>query len=161
MWKNQQQPKATTHTAPVPHPERAPAPARPAREERLATIGPSISIRGDISGEGNLLIEGRVQGGIELLQHEVTIGRAGHVKADVKAKRICVEGRVEGNLVGDEIVVRESGRVEGDATAPRVTLEDGCHFRGKISMDPQDHPSETKARVKEGPAAVRAAAGSA
>ena len=156
MWKNQQ-PKPAD-----PRPAGAPTPPKPVREERLATIGPSISIRGDISGEGNLLIEGRVQGGIELRQHEVTIGRAGHVKADVKAKRICVEGRIEGNLFGDEIVVRESGRVEGDATAPRVTLEDGCHFRGKISMDPQESPSETKARVKEGsgsPAALRAATG--
>lgn len=157
MWKNQQ-PKSAE-----PRPDRPAAPPRPAREERLATIGPSISIRGDISGEGNLLIEGRVQGGIELRQHEVTIGRAGHVKADVKAKRICVEGRIEGNLFGEEIVVRESGRVEGDATAPRVTLEDGCHFRGKISMDPQEKPSDAKPKGKESggaPSPLRAATGS-
>lgn len=154
MWKNQP-PKPN-----APRPDHGPSPPRPAREERLATIGPSISIRGDISGEGNLLIEGRVQGGIELLQHEVTIGRAGHVKADVKAKKICVEGRIEGNLFGEEIVVRESGRVEGDATAPRVTLEDGCHFRGKISMDPQENRSEGKAKAKEGsPAPLRSASG--
>ena len=132
MWKNSE-PKSPA----APQHDPMPPPQRGATEHKVATIGPSISIRGDISGEGNLLIEGRVHGGIDLHQHEVTIGRAGQVEADVKAKRICVEGKVKGNLFGDEVIVRGSGQVEGDATAPRVTLEDGCHFRGKISMDPQ------------------------
>lgn len=137
MWKNstpksavptQREQVAPRNHAPIEHKN---------TEHKIATIGPSISIQGDISGEGNLVIEGRVHGGIDLRQHEVTIGRSGQVEADVKAKRICVEGSVKGNLFGEEVIVRESGQVDGDATAPQVTLENGCQFRGKINMDPQ------------------------
>ena len=42
-----------------------------------------------------------------------------------------------GDLVGDEVLIRKTGRVEGNAKAPRVTLENGCHFRGSIDMKPQ------------------------
>lgn len=130
MWKNSE-PKPAV---PAQRQQAAPQNRVPI-EHKIATIGPSISIQGDISGEGNLVIEGRVHGGIELRQHEVTIGRSGQVEADVKAKRICVEGKVKGNLFGEEVIVRESGQVDGDATAPQVTLENGCQFRGRINMD--------------------------
>ena len=118
----------------------APAPSSgPARSSsRLATLGPSITINGKLSGDEDLLIEGHVEGEISLKQNSVTVGRSGVVKADVYSKNICIEGEVHGNLFGDDqVVIRQSGKVFGNLTAPRVTLEDGAKFRGTIDMEPR------------------------
>lgn len=107
-----------------------------ARARELATIGPSISIRGELLGEEDLIVQGRVEGVIDLRQNNVTIGKDGRIKADIKARVIKVDGHVEGNLRADEqVIIRRSGNVMGDIATPRVTLEDGCRFRGAIDMD--------------------------
>ena len=70
-------------------------------------------------------------------EHRVTVGQKGHVKADIHAKAIHIAGEVEGNLFGDdEVVLHESGRLLGNITATRVTLEDGSKFKGSIDMEP-------------------------
>lgn len=129
------------------HPEPAPAPPRPAappadarRADRAtATIGPSIFIKGDLSGDEDLVIEGRVEGKIDLKQHNVTIGKNGRVRADVLGNTVIVEGEVDGNLFAQQqAIVRQSGAVRGNITAPRVMLEDGSRFRGSIDMESKD-----------------------
>ncbi|NIR31213.1 MAG: polymer-forming cytoskeletal protein [Gammaproteobacteria bacterium] len=116
----------------------APAPKAPpkAPPRERAVIGPSISIRGDVMGEEDLVIDGRVEGTVELKHNSVTVGKEGRIKANIRAKVVEVQGRVEGDLRGDEqVVIRRSGHVMGDITAPRVSLEDGCKYRGRIEMD--------------------------
>jgi cytoskeletal protein CcmA (bactofilin family) len=104
-----------------------------------AVIGSTISIKGDLSGEEDLLIEGRLEGKIELRHNSITIGKNGHIRADIFGKIITVDGTVEGNLYGEEqLVVRHCGTVRGNITAPRVALEDGCNFKGSIDMSPKD-----------------------
>ena len=99
---------------------------------------PSLRIKGSLSGNEDLLIEGQVEGEISLRKHNVTIGSSGKVKADIHGKCICVEGEVSGNLYGsEEVIVRRTGRVEGNAVSPRVTLENGAKFRGSIDMQRQ------------------------
>jgi cytoskeletal protein CcmA (bactofilin family) len=130
VWKKQQ-PEPNPTASPVAAPNR-PAP-RPTAT--IASIGPSISIKGDLSGEEDLVIEGHIQGEIKFHNHSVTVGRKGRVQADVYGKSICIEGQVFGNLWGqEEVVIRQTGKVEGNLTAPRVTLEDGSSFRGAIDM---------------------------
>jgi len=128
-WKRNepQQPTAT------PSPE----PARPSpRPRESATIGASIRIKGDLSGDEDLLIQGQIQGQIKLKSHNVTVGPSGRVRADIQGRVIRVEGEVDGNLFGEEeIVIRSSGRVQGNLQAPRVTLENGSNFKGSIDMD--------------------------
>ncbi len=112
-----------------------PAPA-PRRGGGMATIGPSISIKGDVTGDEDLLIQGRVEGKVKLAKHNVTIGPDGQVKADIEGRTVVVEGRVEGDLHGQEqIILRHTARVDGSIAAPRVTLEDGAVFRGGIEMN--------------------------
>ena len=108
----------------------------PSRGGGGATIGPSIKIKGDVSGDEDLLIQGKIEGKVKLGKHNVTIGSDGHVKADVHGRIVVVEGQVEGDLhAKEQIVLRHSARVEGSIAAPRVTLEDGAVFRGGIEMD--------------------------
>ena len=137
--------------APAPAPSQAQAPvqtqasSQPARSGGApAVIGASITVKGDVIGEEDLVIDGRVEGEIKVNRHAVTVGRNGRIKADIHAKSIQVEGEVLGNLWGDEaVVIRRTGKVQGNVTAPRVTLEDGSTFRGSIDMQP---PQAAEAR---------------
>jgi cytoskeletal protein CcmA (bactofilin family) len=71
-----------------------------------------------------------------LHEHNVTVGKEGRIKASVHAKGVTVEGAVQGDLYSQEqVIVRSSGNVHGNITAPRVSLEDGCKFKGAIDMD--------------------------
>jgi cytoskeletal protein CcmA (bactofilin family) len=103
-----------------------------------AVIGSSIHVDGTLRGEEDLLIEGKVNGTVELKKNSVTIGPTGEVTADVVAHTIFVDGRMDGNLVASErIVIRKSARIKGSLASPRVSLEDGAQFNGSIDMDPE------------------------
>jgi len=109
----------------------------PVNSGRSALIGPGIHINGDISGDENLVIEGRVDGKIHLHLNTVEIGQGGCVNADIKAKVIKIAGEVRGDITGTEkVIISRSGNVHGNIVAPRMTLEDGAIFKGSIDMDP-------------------------
>jgi len=104
-----------------------------------SVVGPSIKIKGELTGEEDLMIQGRVEGRIELKKTNVTVGKHGNVQANIYGKIISVEGEVEGDLFGEEkIIVRKSGMVRGNMTAPRVNLEDGAKFKGAIDMESKE-----------------------
>ncbi len=103
-----------------------------------AVIGSSISLKGELSGEEDLMIQGRVEGRIELKKNNVTVGSNGHIKGDTYGKVINIEGEVQGNLFGEEkIVIREFAVVRGNMRTPRFSLEDGAKFKGTIDMIPR------------------------
>lgn len=159
MWKSNEStsetPKNPAQDA-RPQASPAPSPARPASSSgRTATIGPSISIKGDISGDEDLVIEGQVEGAVQLSKHDVTVASSGQVTADIRGKRICIDGKVVGDLFGDEVVIRKSGRVQGNAKAPRVTLENGCQFRGSIDMKPKNGAGKQQASAGGGSVGAR------
>ena len=121
--------------------DQAAPPAAPSSKERsakshsVAIVGPSITIEGDVKGEEDLRIEGKISGKITVPSHTVTIGDTGHVKAQVRARSITIEGEVEGDLMSEkEVIVRRSGSVLGNIVSPRVGLESGCRFKGSIDM---------------------------
>jgi cytoskeletal protein CcmA (bactofilin family) len=118
----------------MPAVEREPQPARVA-----AAIGPTIRIKGDISGEESLTVEGTVEGTITIKQHTLHVGKNGRINADIYAKAIRIEGHVEGNLHAEEqVLLRNSGVVRGNISSPRLTMEDGCSFKGSVDMDPRN-----------------------
>lgn len=120
-------------------------------KEELASIGKSITIKGELSGGEDLTIEGQVEGTIELQDHVLTIGPNGRIKAQIAAKSIVVQGRVTGNLTATEKVdIRENGSVEGDIVAPRVAIADGSHFRGSVDMQRKE-PSASTDRTAKAP----------
>jgi len=123
-------------TEPMIHSSEQSMPSTTTRSRTAATIGPSIQISGDVTGNEDVRIEGRVEGTVNLADNVLTIGKEGQINATVNARIIFVEGKVEGDLKGDEqIVVQASGNVRGNIVSPRVTLEDGCKFKGSIDMD--------------------------
>jgi cytoskeletal protein CcmA (bactofilin family) len=131
MWKKEE---GQAGQESVDHTPRTSAPKSTTASGR-ATIGPSISIKGDVTGSEDLLIQGKVDGSVTLAHHAVSVGSEGRVNANIVGRVITVEGRVEGDLTAEEqIVLRGSAQVHGDIKAPRVVLEDGATFRGLVDM---------------------------
>lgn len=144
MWKKKE--NEPTPTPPTPEPERKvsrPAPPPPARSER-AVIGPTVRIKGEVSGEEDLVIQGEIEGRIEVKGRGVTVGKSGRVRANIHARSIRVEGSVRGDLMGEqEIVIEADGDVEGNLVAPSVRLENGSRFKGSIDMEQSAPPLPT------------------
>lgn len=106
------------------------------KEHKRSILSPSITVSGDISGDEDLMLDGKMEGSISLPKNEVFIGPDGQVKADLTALKVCVEGRLTGDIKsGERVVIKHSGRVEGNIVAPRVVLEDGCQFKGTVEMN--------------------------
>ncbi len=124
-------------------------------------IGPSIKIKGEVTGDEDLVIKGSVEGTIDLSAHEVTVGDSGRVNADIKGKTVTVNGEVTGDITGGEmVIITKSGHVRGNIIAPRMTLEDGAVFKGSIDMDPgesQRKPAAAATNVAAKPAAATTA----
>src|SRR3954447_11593317 len=174
VWKKSDdppspQPQATPAPRPMtaaPAPSPSPAPAAASEPQRRpserATIGPSIFIKGDLSGEEDLVIEGRVEGKVDLKQNNVTVGKNGRVKADVFGKVVVIEGEVDGNVFArEQAILRQSGAIRGNITAPRVILEDGSRFKGSIDREaPKEMggPARSSEPSRSEPATVSAGA---
>jgi cytoskeletal protein CcmA (bactofilin family) len=96
-------------------------------------IGADIHIRGEVYSSRDIEVEGRVEGSIELGQHDVLIGRRGEVHANIVGRVVTVEGKVVGNIFAQRrVVLRSSGAVKGDVTAPEVILEEGASLVGSV-----------------------------
>ena len=122
------------------------------RSSDAVNIGQSVVIKGELTGSEDLIIEGQVEGKIELRQHGLTIGPKGKIKAQVFAKSVIVFGVVTGNITAtDKVSIRDNGSVDGDIGAPRVAIAEGAHFRGSIDMQQTtsaSRPDEAKAESR-------------
>ena len=100
-----------------------------------ALIGPAIRIKGQVTAREPLTIAGTVDGSIAVEGHALTIAPGGQVTANLVAPEIVVGGHVDGNLdATTRILVRDTASIEGDLTAPKVAMEDGARFHGKVTM---------------------------
>lgn len=140
--------KTKKEDAPASSPASSPAAAKPASKPtavasgQTTTIGPSIKLNGELSGDEDLLIQGQVEGNIHLKEHNLTVGEQGRIKANANARTITVRGELIGDLNGvEKVTITASGRVRGNITAPKVILEEGASFKGSIDMDAGAKPA--------------------
>ncbi len=147
MWNK----NSNEEEAPARPEAAAPRPRAEAPRERSGTaarIGPQSRFQGEVGGSEDLVVEGQLEGKVHLEQCVVTVAASGELKGDVFAERVVIEGKVYGNLhANNEIVVTESGVVEGNLHTPRVTLRDGCRFQGSVDMGKGQDKKEAKPGV--------------
>jgi len=111
---------------------------------RVATIGISVSIKGEISGSEDLTVDGQVEGKIELPEHTLTIGPNATVMADINAKVVTVFGTVIGSVVAREKAdIRKSASVEGSLTCGRLAVQEGARINGRVET--KNRPAVAKA----------------
>jgi cytoskeletal protein CcmA (bactofilin family) len=104
-------------------------------EASRTILGPTVTLRGDLTADEDLAIEGQFDGTIHVNEHCVTVGPQGQVKADIQTSRVVVQGVVTGNITARErIEIRKTGRVMGDLVAPGISIEDGAYFKGSIEI---------------------------
>jgi cytoskeletal protein CcmA (bactofilin family) len=102
----------------------------------LAILGPGLFVKGQISGEEDLQIDGKVEGSISLKGQRLTVGQNGEIVSDVHAREVIVYGKVRGNLFAeDRIEVKKDGSVVGNITGGRVLIEDGAYLKGQIEIE--------------------------
>ena len=122
---------------PAPAPRSGgPAPAPPAAPARAGAshFGSKTVVKGEITGDEDVVVEGRVEGQIRISK-ELRVGPGGSVVASVEAQTILIAGEVVGNcLAASRVEIQPSGRLTGDIRAPRVVIAEGAQFRGNSDM---------------------------
>jgi cytoskeletal protein CcmA (bactofilin family) len=105
-------------------------------DRNAARLGPGLHVKGEITGSDDLVVEGTVDGLIQLDERKLTIGANAKVTADLIAREVVVYGSVKGNLRGrDRIEIKKDGSVVGDLVTSRIMIEDGAYFKGSIEID--------------------------
>ena len=177
MWGNKK-PEPTAKPASTPavtvgeEAPKAPAPVPPPVEVKPmavneaprpagttpARLGSSLHVKGEITGNEDLLVDGSVEGLISLEDRKLTVGPTAKLAADVVAREIVVHGTVKGNLrARDRIEIKKEGSVVGDLTTARISIDDGAYFKGSIEIDrggeadaDVDRPAFSRAANKSG-----------
>lgn len=105
---------------------------------KAAWIGGAIIVKGDVVSTQDLVIDGQVQGTIELGNHTLTIGPGASVVADLSASAVTISGKVQGNVIGStRVELKSTANVEGDVTAPTFVMADGAALNGTVETGPK------------------------
>ena len=98
-------------------------------------IGSKIIIRGQVSGNQDLVVEGRIEGRISL-ENRLTVEESGTIEADLEVVDASFKGEVRGDVTASRsAVLHPSARVLGNIRAPRLVIEDGARFSGTVDME--------------------------
>ena len=100
---------------------------------RVAWIGKSVILRGDVISSEDLMIDGVVEGTIEVGQHSLLIGVDAKIKADLVGRNITIGGSITGNVTATEkIDLKATGSITGDISTPRLAMADGAVIHGRV-----------------------------
>jgi cytoskeletal protein CcmA (bactofilin family) len=97
-------------------------------------IGSNTRFQGTLTSDGNIRIDGSVEGDIEVLGNLI-VGETGRVIATIKAQNVHVSGAVKGEITAvEQLEISPTGKVWGDITTAALHIEPGGLFRGQSSM---------------------------
>lgn len=179
MWnkKRDEEPPRPTYTPPRPNPApiAAPDPIEPKKEitpvssmpmgkyeppsnSSAATIGKAVKVVGQIYSREDLYVDGEIEGTVEALEHKLTIGPNGAVRAGVKAREVVALGTIQGNVEAhDKIEIRKEAKLVGDIRTARIIIEDGAYFKGSIDIvKPEPKGAAAKTPAPQAQAAMPA-----
>jgi cytoskeletal protein CcmA (bactofilin family) len=144
MWSNKQSQSDSTRSSTSPEQASPVTPISPAGTPRLggptarnlSFLGPSLEIKGRISGEEDLQIDCKVEGPIALQGQKLIAGRGAQLHSEIAAREVVVYGKVQGNVrAQDRVEIKKDGSVLGDITTARISIEDGAYFKGRIEIE--------------------------
>src|SRR6266704_3413638 len=111
-------------------------PAGATADRATARLGSSLHVKGEISGNEDLYIDGTVEGLVQLDEQKLTVEATANVTADIIAREVVVCGKVRGNVhAKGKIEIKRDGSVIGDLTTAQIIIEDGAYFKGSIEID--------------------------
>jgi cytoskeletal protein CcmA (bactofilin family) len=180
MWNKRRDEESPKPYAPPPSPAPvAPSPVAETKKEitpvssipmgkfepqgsaNSASIGKAVKVVGQIYSREDLYVDGEVEGTVEALEHKLTIGPNGVVRASIKAREVVALGTIQGNVEAhDKIEIRKDAKLVGDIKTARIIIEDGAYFKGSIDIvKPEPVKAATKPPQSTGPAAMPAHSG--
>ncbi len=105
----------------------------------IARFGSSLFLKGELSGDEDLVIEGHFKGKINLGNNNILIGEGGKVEADIQAKNITINGNVRGNIYASgRVLISKVGQLKGDIHSSTISIMDGARFKGSVKMGQED-----------------------
>ena len=114
-------------------------PPEKAPPRNTARFSSSFRLKGEISGDEDLIIEGRFRGKIDLKNHSLLVEKTGKIKADIRAKNVIIKGSIEGNIYASgKVFISKDGDVKGDITSPKISIMEGAGFKGSIKMEMEE-----------------------
>ena len=110
-------------------------------------LTPTMKVKGQISGNEDLLVDGKVEGPISVGEHRLTVGQNGHVTGGLAAREIIICGKVDGDqaVVGESIEIKKDASMIGTVTTRRIVIEDGAGFKGSIEIQESGQQARSKA----------------
>ena len=110
-------------------------PKPPHTASEMTLISKSIAIKGEVSCEEDLYVEGEVEGTIDPKGYRLTIGPNGRVKANITARAVVVQGRLEGNVqASDRVDLKQSATMVGDIVTQRISIDEGVTLKGRVNV---------------------------
>ena len=114
--------------------------------QTVAVLGRSVAVRGELSGNEDLRIEGQFDGTVDVRGRCLTVAPGAQVKANIQARRADIHGSLSGNVSASEkIEVRKTAHLTGDLVTAGVLIEDGASFKGSIEIARDGTPAEQDA----------------
>lgn len=142
MWSDRKQENFSSRGSLESETGGAPVVESAGRVLHVTIIGKAMTIRGTIRSEESLHVDGEIEGKLDLLDHRLTVGPQGTIKADTKAREVEILGRLDGDIdAAGKVTVRKGGRLVGDLRTPAIVIEDGAYFKGRIEItNPEERP---------------------
>ena len=143
MWSKQQTvaepPASSPSSAPSVVPFSSPSSVKlgGSSSRNAGRLGSTIQIKGQITGNEDLEIDGIIDGPISLQGHELTVGPSAKLNSEIHAGEAIVYGKIVGNVhAKGRVDIKKDGSIIGDVSSARISIEDGAHFKGRIEIDP-------------------------
>ena len=131
----------------------APAPAPAAQPGRgLSTLSSDLTFDGNVSGGGDLQIDGQVKGDVRV--GRLIVGETGAIEGGVSADYVEVRGRVVGAVSGKQVKLIATAYVDGDITAEQLSIDIGAYFQGRVLQGRREAPAAPKPAPAAAPAAA-------
>ena len=143
---------ARTFASPAPADHGALLNRKPTPAPSRAIIDACLQIDGNLTTEGEVQVDGRINGNIRCAH--LTVGREAVILGDITAEEIVVRGKVTGTIRGNRVILQDGAQVESEIFQTKLTIEEGANFKGMIrdQTEPhvaalQDMAAEMKAKV--------------
>lgn len=116
-------------------PASAPLQAGRSGSRDATTIGATMTLKGDLVGKEDVIVQGKLQGSVVLNENDIVVDESGEVEGNIIARHVLIKGRVDGDIQGlEKVTIAATGQVQQTVAAPRVVLEEGGRFKGMIDM---------------------------
>ncbi len=100
-----------------------------------AVIGAGAKLRGRVHGDGDLLVEGAIEGDVAI-HGDLTVEATGRLQSNVEADSVTVAGTLEGDVTARGVVhVRAGAKLTGDVRGESLAIDEGAEFAGRVEAD--------------------------